>query len=78
MGQDNTLKSLKGLVDSIHEMNQQIKQIDWNKKFNSDYPETKTATDAVKNTQKPETKGSLENIFDETSLALSGLKGASQ
>lgn len=78
MGQDNTLKSLEGLVDSIHEINQRIKKIDWNKRINADYPETKDATDALKNTQKPESKSSLQKIFDESSLALSVLKRASE
>lgn len=78
MGQDSTLKSLEGLVDSIHEINQRIKKIDWNKRINADYPETKDATDALKNTHNSESKSSLEKIFDESSLALSGLKRASE
>ena len=78
MGQDSILKSLEGMVDSIHEINQRIKKIDWNKRINADYPETEDATDALKNTQKAESKSSLEKIFDESSLALSGLKRASE
>lgn len=78
MGQDSILKSLEGMVDSIHEINQRIKKIDWNKRINADYPETEDATDALKNTHNPESKSSLEKIFDESSLALSGLKRASE
>ena len=78
MGRDNTLESLEGLVDSIDEINKHIAKIDWNKKFGSDYSETKSSTEAIKNFQKSEAKDSLKEIFDESSLVLSGLKRASE
>lgn len=74
MGNDNVLKSFEEATEkSVTWLNQEIKKIDWGKKWQTDYPKTARATQETENLKKPEIKEALKEVFSEQSLLLKNL-----
>lgn len=74
MGNDNILRSFEKLAESsMAYLNQEIKKIDWGKKWQADYPKTVRATQETEALKKPEVKEALKEAFNEQSLLLKNL-----
>lgn len=58
---------------SISLLNEQIKNMDWDKKWRTDYPKTERAKLESEALQKPEVKEALKEVFSEQSLVVSRL-----
>jgi len=74
MGNDNILRSFEKLAESsMAYLNQEIKKMDWGKKWGADYPKTARATQEMESLKKPELKQALKEVFSEQSLLLKNL-----
>lgn len=74
MGNDNILRSFEKLAESsMAYLNQEIKKMDWGKKWQADYPETARAAQETESLKKPEVKQALKEAFSEHSLLLKNL-----
>ncbi|USN48087.1 MAG: hypothetical protein H6626_03085 [Pseudobdellovibrionaceae bacterium] len=74
MGNDNVLRSLEKLAEtSMAHLNQEIKKMDWGKKWQTHYPKTERATQETEALKKPEVKEALKEVFNEQSLLLKNL-----
>lgn len=71
---DNNLTSInRALEQSTAFLNEQIKAVDWNKKWRTDYPKTERAKQEAEALKKPEIKEALKEVFTEQSLVMSRL-----
>lgn len=71
---DNNLNSIQRVAEqSMAYLNDQIKKMDWNKKWQTDYPKTERAKQEVESLKKPEVKDALKEVFTEQSLMMSRL-----
>lgn len=71
---DNNLTSInRALEQSTAFLNEQIKAVDWNKKWRTDYPKTERAKQEAEILKKPEIKEALKEVFTEQSLVMSRL-----
>jgi len=71
---DNNFSSInRALEQSTAFLNEQIKAIDWNKKWRTDYPKTERAKQEAEALKKPELKEALKDVFTEQSLVMSRL-----
>lgn len=52
-------------------LNEQIKKIDWNQKWQTDYPRTERASKELESLANAEVKKKLKEVFSEQSLILS-------
>ncbi len=74
MGNDNILRSFAKLAESsIAYLNQEIKNRNWAKTWQTDYPKTTRATQETEALKKPEVKEALKETFNEQSLLLKNL-----
>lgn len=79
MGHDNLLRTLeKATTNSIDHINEQIRKIDWNKKWQNDYPKTDRAKQELESLKKPDIKEAISDYFDERSLVVARLSEVSQ
>ena len=63
----------RAIEQSMAFLNDQIKAMDWNKKWRTDYPKTERAKQEAETLKKPEVKEALKEVFSEQSLATSQL-----
>lgn len=71
---DNNFTSIQRAVEqSISFLNDQIKKMDWNTKWQTEYPKTERAKQEVEALKKPEVKDALKEVFTEQSLVMSQL-----
>lgn len=71
---DSNFTSIFRTVEqSMSVLNDQIKKMDWNKKWQTDYPKTERAKQEVETLKKPEVKDALKEVFTEESLVMSRL-----
>lgn len=71
---DTNLSSIHRAVEqSMTFLNDQIKAMDWNKKWQADYPKTERAKQEAETLKKPEVKEALKEVFTEKSLVMSQL-----
>ncbi|MBN8540437.1 MAG: hypothetical protein J0L82_08625 [Deltaproteobacteria bacterium] len=71
---DSNFSSMNRAVEqSMAFLNEQIKAMDWNKKWRTDYPKTERAKQEAETLKKPEVKEALKEVFSEQSLAMSQL-----
>lgn len=71
---DNNLTSInRALEQSMAFLNEQIKAVDWNKKWRTNYPKTERAKQEAEMLKKPEVKEALKEVFTEQSLVMSRL-----
>jgi len=76
MGGDVSFKSFEKMANqSIAYLNEQINKVDWNKKWQGDYPKTERATQELESLKKPDVKDALKEVFSEKSLVSSELGG---
>jgi hypothetical protein len=72
---DTNFKSIQQLgEDSVARLNERIKDIDWNSKWQKDYQKTHRAKQEVETLKKPEVKEALKEVFSEQSLVMSRLE----
>lgn len=72
---DSNFSSInKAVEQSMTFLNDQIKNIDWDKKWRTDYPKTERAKQETETLKKPEVKEALKEVFSEQSLAISRLE----
>lgn len=73
---DVSFRSFEKLANqSIAYLNEQINKVDWNKRWQSQYPKTDRAKEELEALKKPDVKDALKEVFSEQSLALSALGG---
>lgn len=73
---DVSFRSFEKLANqSIAYLNEQINKVDWNKRWQSQYPKTDRAKQELEALKKPDVKDALKEVFSEKSLALSALGG---
>ncbi len=71
---DSNFSSIHRAVEqSMAFLNDQIKAMDWNKKWRTDYPKTERAKQEAETLKKPEVKEALKEVFTEQSLVMSRL-----
>lgn len=71
---DNNLTSIhRAAEQSVAFLNDQIKKVDWNKKWQTNYPKTERAKQEMETLKKPEMKEALKEVFTEQSLVMSKL-----
>jgi len=71
---DTNFKSIQQLGEnSVAHLNEKIKSIDWNSKWQKDYPKTDRAKQEIETLKKPEVKEALKEVFSEQSLVMSRL-----
>ncbi len=71
---DSNFTSIHRAVEqSMTFLNDQIKAMDWNKKWRTDYPKTERAKQEAETLKKPEVKEALKEVFTEKSLVMSNL-----
>lgn len=63
----------RSVEQSMTVLNEQIKAMDWNKKWRTDYPKTERANQEAEALKKPEMKEALKEVFTEQSLVISQL-----
>jgi hypothetical protein len=63
----------RAIEQSMSALNDQIKKIDWDKKWRTDYPKTERAKQEAEALKKPEVKEAMKEVFTEQSLAMSRL-----
>lgn len=63
----------RSIEQSMAVLNEQIKAMDWNKKWRADYPKTERAIQEAEVLKKPEVKEALKEVFTEQSLVMSQL-----
>lgn len=69
---DSNFSSIfRSVEQSMAVLNEQIKAMDWNKKWRTDYPKTERAKQEAEALKKPELKEALKEIFSEQSLMMS-------
>lgn len=74
MGRDNSLKSIERLSESsVAHINEQLQKIEWNKKWQIEYPKTERAKLEMDVLKKSDIKEALKEVFSEQSLVLSKL-----
>lgn len=74
---DTNFSSIHRAVEqSMTFLNDQIKAMDWNKKWRTEYPKTKRAKQEAETLKKPEVKEALKEAFSEQSLVMSNLAEA--
>ncbi len=73
----NSMRSIENLMEnSILFLNEQINKVDWNKKWQADYPRTERARYEFETLRKPEVKEVVSEVFNEKSLAVMKLEEA--
>lgn len=71
---DSNFTSIHRAVEqSMSFLNDQIKKMDWNTKWQTEYPKTERAKQEVEKLKKPEVKDALKEVFTEQSLVMSRL-----
>ncbi len=71
---DSNFSSIHRAVEqSMAFLNDQIKAMDWNKKWRTDYPKTERAKQEAEALKKPEVKEAMKEVFTEQSLVMSRL-----
>lgn len=66
-----SLRSIEQITEnSIRFINEQINGIDWNKKWQTDYPKTEVAKAEFESLKQPEVKEAVREVFNENSLAV--------
>jgi thiamine pyrophosphate-dependent acetolactate synthase large subunit-like protein len=63
----------RSIEKSMESLNEQIKAIDWDKKWQKDYPKTERAKQEAETLKKPEVKEALSEVFSDHSLVMSRL-----
>lgn len=59
---------------SMSFLNDQIKAVDWNKRWQINYPKTERSKQEAEALKKPEVKEALKEVFTEQSLVMSKLR----
>lgn len=68
---DSNFSSIfRSVEQSMAVLNEQIKAMDWNKKWRTDYPKTERAKQEAEALKKPELKEALKEVFSEQSLMM--------
>ena len=71
---DTNFSSIQRAVEqSMAFLNDQIKAMDWNKKWRTEYPKSERAKQEAETLKKPEVKEALKEAFSEQSLVMSNL-----
>lgn len=71
---DSNFTSIRRAVEqSMSFLNDQIKKMDWNKKWQTEYPKTKRAKQEMEALKKPDLKDALKEVFTEQSFVMSRL-----
>lgn len=71
---DSNFSSIfRTIEQSMAALNEQIKAMDWDKKWRTDYPQTDRAKQEAEVLTKPEMKEALKEAFTEQSLVMSRL-----
>jgi hypothetical protein len=71
---DTNFSSIQRAAEqSIAFLNDQIKKVNWDKKWQTDYPKTERAKQEAESLKKPEVKEALKEVFSEQSMAMSQL-----
>ncbi len=71
---DTNFRSIQQIGEkSVAHLNEQIKNIDWNKKWQTDYQKTNRTKQELEALSKPEVKEALKEVFSEQSLVITRL-----
>ncbi len=71
---DISFRSFEKLAEqSMAFLNEQIKAVDWNKRWQTNYPKTERSKQEIEALKKPEVKEALKEVFTEQSLVMSKL-----